>query len=319
MANTYNITMKQYNGTDYDILYPTTGGGQVTPSSSVLDKFNIINSINTTGNYTNLDDVLGYLGTLNMYWWKRRQVGQYEAVVSSSYSTATIIPGSSSYYIYVADSVTASSSGVTLNSPTSSFVNWTSSDNDIIQTIRNKYWYSSAYSDNIYYSCNGSIQTSGYQKTTQSYSVTSQLAFGDWEYVQSTSSSTYPQSGEQDGYEYVFLGAPFQNIINGAQIETGSYVGTGTYGPSNPTKITFSGKPYLVFLYDLSSLTGNITVALYGEATVRTEISNDLSNPGNYAFLTWENNSISWYDPNYTNSPIYNESGVTYGFIAFLC
>ena len=26
MANTYNITMKQFNGTDYDILNPSTGG-----------------------------------------------------------------------------------------------------------------------------------------------------------------------------------------------------------------------------------------------------------------------------------------------------
>ena len=31
MANTYNITMKQYNGTDYDTLYPTTGGGASNP------------------------------------------------------------------------------------------------------------------------------------------------------------------------------------------------------------------------------------------------------------------------------------------------
>lgn len=106
--------------------------------------------------------------------------------------------------------------------------------------------------------------------------------------------------------------------LNGVQIEVGSYMGTGTYGPSNPTKITFSGKPYLVFLYSLSELHGNITVALYGKTTMRTEISNDLRNPGDYAYLTWEDNSISWYDPNYTNSPIYNVSGTTYGFIAFL-
>ena len=213
-------------------------GGQVAPSSSALEQFNIINSINTTGNYTNLDDILGYLGTLNVYWWKRRSVGQYEAVVSSSYSTATIVSGSSSYYIYVADSVTASSSGVTLNSPTSSFVNWTSNDNDIIQTIRNKYWYSSAYSNNIYYSCNGFIQTSGYQKTTQSYSVTSQLVTGDWEYVQSTSPSAYPQSGEQDGYEYVYLGVPFENTIEPVKIKSVSYIGTGTYGYGNENTIT---------------------------------------------------------------------------------
>lgn len=316
MANTYNITMKQYNGTDYDILNPSTGGGQVAPSSSALEQFNIINSINTTGNYTNLDDILGYLGTLNMYWWKKRSVGQYEAVVSSSYSTATIVPGSSSYYIYVADSVTASSSGVTLNSPTSSFVNWTSNNDDIIQTIRNKYWYSSAYSNNIYYSCNGFIQSSGYQKTTQSYSVTSQLVVGDWEYVQSTSSSAYPQSGIQDGYEYVFLGAPFQNIINGAQIETGSYVGTGVYGSaaSQKSSITFEQTHGLVIIMpapmDAGALFG---IYLWGGQWMTGQVSMTEIMFQNYAYVS--GTTFTWYNT-YDSEHQFNSKGRAYNYVA---
>ena len=294
------------------ILYtPQLGGGQVTPSNSVLEQFNIINSINTTGNYTNLDDVLGYLGTLNMYWWKRRSVGQYQAVVSSSYSTATIISGSSSYYIYVADSVTASSSGVTLNTPTSSFVNWTPNNDDIIRTIRNKYWYSSAYSNNIYYSCNGYIQSSGYQRTTQSYSVTSQLVVGDWEYVQSTSPSAYPQSGEQDGYEYVFLGQPFQNITE--IIETGRYVGTGGYGTSLPNSVVFN-RNHGLFLVMQETITSGTLVGIY--IAGNQWMTGNLGAGQNVQNIcTYSNLTLTWY--NTTNAQQqFNQSNITYNYVA---
>lgn len=36
--------------------------------------------------------------------------------------------------------------------------------------------------------------------------------------------------------------------LSGAQIETGSYVGTGTYGEDNPNSLTFSFTPKLLFI-----------------------------------------------------------------------
>ena len=42
-------------------------------------------------------------------------------------------------------------------------------------------------------------------------------------------------------------------IPEGVQIETGSYVGTGTYGASNPNSLTFGFEPKLVIILSVDS------------------------------------------------------------------
>lgn len=71
----------------------------------------------------------------------------------------------------------------------------------------------------------------------------------DWEYLQSSTRSAYPDSGTQDGYEYEYLGIPFDNAVTAPKIETGSYVGTGTYGKANPNTLTFGFVPKFVWIY----------------------------------------------------------------------
>lgn len=41
---------------------------------------------------------------------------------------------------------------------------------------------------------------------------------GPWEYVQSSDRSAYPDSGEQNGYEYEYLGVPFDNAVEAPKI-----------------------------------------------------------------------------------------------------
>lgn len=41
MASNYNITMKQYNGTDYDTLYPKTKGAQVAVSDALATELGV--------------------------------------------------------------------------------------------------------------------------------------------------------------------------------------------------------------------------------------------------------------------------------------
>ena len=72
---------------------------------------------------------------------------------------------------------------------------------------------------------------------------------GDWEFLQSFDRDAYPDSGEQDGYEYQYLGVPFENAVTAPKIATGSYTGTGTYGSSNPNSLTFEFDPKIVFVY----------------------------------------------------------------------
>lgn len=73
---------------------------------------------------------------------------------------------------------------------------------------------------------------------------------GDWDYLQSSDRSAYPDSGTSGGYEYEYLGIPFDNAVTAPKIETGSYVGTGEFGASRPNTLTFGFKPKMVFMAD---------------------------------------------------------------------
>lgn len=103
-----------------------------------------------------------------------------------------------------------------------------------------------SYDDNYYVklTATGSPRT---QTVTTQY-VSNQP--GDWQYLHSPNRSAYPDSGIQDGYEYEYLGIPFDNAVTAPKIETGSYVGTGKYGENNPSQITFSFVPsWIIMLY----------------------------------------------------------------------
>ena len=136
---------------------------------------------------------------------------------------------------------------------------------------------------------------------------------GDWEYIQSSDRSAYPDSGEQDGYEYQYLGVPFENLPGAPKIETGSYIGTGSYGVSNKNKITCSFKPEIVIVK--SDLAGtNLMIAIRPSKTANTITSSTNSN--NNATVSWEENSILWYT---SGSGAYqlNQSGIRYNYSIF--
>lgn len=323
MGNEYNITMKQYNGTDYDILYPATGGRQVVPSSSVLEQFNIINSINTLGNYANLDDVLGYLGTLNMYWWKRRSTS-YNVQIGNLNNT-TVGINNNSYIVYgdLAANGTNPSSDLIIANPQTITPPLTVEKLNVLKNNLYKvfgYGYTSDITTPQYYlgstllsfnDNNAGLITIYNIDTMSNITITEQT--GDWEYVQSTSSSTYPQSGEQDGYEYVFLGSPFQNIINSAQIEVGSYTGTGSYGLNSKNTYTFSRPPkFVIILGDNDYISYAIGFYVWGMKYMGGGIVADGGK--NYAYP--EGNQLSWFSAASSVSQL-NQSGVKYYVVSF--
>ena len=97
-----------------------------------------------------------------------------------------------------------------------------------------------------------------------------------------------------------------------AKIQTGSYVGTGTYGANNPCSLTFNFIPKVFIL----SNNYNDIVALYNQ----TYADNDYPTRVGIIdiYLTWNNNQVSWYtkekDADY--APYYqaNKSGETYRY-----
>ena len=90
---------------------------------------------------------------------------------------------------------------------------------------------------------------------------------GDWQYLHSSDRSAYPDSGTSGGYEYEYLGIPFDNAVTAPKIETGSYVGTGTYGDANPNTLTFGFAPKLVIIYERSQNRDGQTVSVNSDDT----------------------------------------------------
>lgn len=83
------------------------------------------------------------------------------------------------------------------------------------------------------------------------------------------------------------------SIGDGAKIQTGSYVGTGTYGSSNPCSLTFDFEPK-VLLVEPKGMTGGppcITLVC------GVELSQILIFENQRTFLqtTWSENTVSWY------------------------
>lgn len=101
------------------------------------------------------------------------------------------------------------------------------------------------------------------------------------------------------------------------QVYTGSYVGTGTSGQNNPTTLTFPFEPKIVFIArettrsDGGSL-GTITPMIRG---VQRSIVGINGSSINIAYLTWDNNSLSFYGNGGADTSL-NESGITYHYVA---
>ena len=124
-------------------------------------------------------------------------------------------------------------------------------------------------------------------------------------------------------YEYEYLGIPFDNAVTAPKIETGSYVGTGTYGASNPNTLTFGFAPKLVLIYNGSKdyamffafgLEGGYTPGGYLFAwSSEMAVSNDT-----YAKIN--GNVLNWYASNTSattsRSIQFNVESQTYHYLA---
>lgn len=150
---------------------------------------------------------------------------------------------------------------------------------------------------------------------------------GDWEYLQSSTRSAYPDSGMQDGYEYEYLGIPFDNAVTAPKIETGSYVGTGTYGQANPNTLTFGFVPKFVWIYAWVrgsywyNTSSNSEVAVIPfDVIPQGEFGRHYppfasSNSGGYSYSKRAGKTLTWYNTK-DNTGQFNMNNVTYYYIA---
>lgn len=122
-------------------------------------------------------------------------------------------------------------------------------------------------------------------------------------YLTSTDRNAYTE-GTVDSTTIAYLG----QIGNRARIEVGSYVGTGTYGSSNPNSLTFGFEPKII-------LFGNAGAWPFINPK-QTSIYELIGTTSSFVVnISWNGKSVSWYSDEYQSYQL-NERGETYHYIA---
>lgn len=215
------------------------------------------------------DDVLAVLGKYKQYWWERRSInaGWYQVNTTATNRLLKYDLYDDVVYTY-GDSISVSQTNgtITINSPSSMTLRRSTVTVDKLSVLKGKYFKTDLnqsdhiIAGDIYFVPTDAVITRDYDsdsgstdyRTSELIHVTTEYrsTIGNWEYLQSSNRSAYPDSGIQDGYEYEYLGIPFDNAVTAPKIEAGSYVGTGTYGFDHPNMLTFGFKPKMVFMTD---------------------------------------------------------------------
>ena len=137
---------------------------------------------------------------------------------------------------------------------------------------------------------------------------------GEWEYLKSPDRSVYPENGKHDGYEYQYLGIPFDNAVTAPKIATGEYTGTGTYGSANPNTLTFDFEPKLVIILcdDYRMIGSFLGIYIHGTNYMTSGLGTYSSNGANP--VSTNGMSISWYGDDADRQ--FNRSNTIYKYIA---
>ena len=295
------------------------------------------------------DDVLAELGKYKQYWWRRRTRSVIEKRTDITGEVQVTRDSSQGRQFYYSKNISFDSNGnVSLVSPVTldGFASSSSAASTLGDSLKPyldnvPYYISSDIVDGkIYYVPTGSgigystvnpgyITFGLYRYSSKTFymvlsdqslsdvKVPAQLVkgvvqIGDWQYLQSSNRNAYPDSGIQDGYEYEYLGVPFDNAVSVPKIDTGSYTGTGTAGSSNPNSLTFEFVPKLVFVHKSSD--GRYQMcAINGDSDC---VSRHVGSSQYVVKTVWENKKLSWYNTDDSASTQLNESGAVYNYIA---
>lgn len=304
-------------------VYDMTRADQPTQEGDPLNKATLLKDATAAlfglGPDSVPDDAFAWIGKYNLHWWRRRTEAQRSIVEKPVENFKLFFDGSSPQSCFYGRSVSYDESDVVLVNVNSYYRSFDDFDEGLYKVFRGTYtskYLSQKQSTEAYFI----DQNATFQKIDSDFSllissgkkITSEVLAGDWEYLQSSDRSAYPDSGTQGGYEYQYLGIPFENAATAPKIATGSYVGTGTYGQSNPNSLTFGFEPKTVIV-QMGTKKGYATWAifLYGGVS-------PISHTARQVMQNIEKNNLSWYTTATSNEADYqlNSSGVTYNYIA---
>lgn len=243
------------------------------------------------------DDVLAELGKYKQYWWRRRiHTATWEISTTTRGNNITV---SSNATVQYSDSIHVENDGtIVLDDPKTS-VPANYDNRDAFNNAIKNYWKYGEWSDrsNVWYG--GSPVTNWSNDYPNSFTNLKQVIatktsenIGEWEFIQATNRNAYPDSGNKDGFDYQYIGVPLDNAVTAPKIETGSYVGTGTYGASNPNTLTFGFIPKLVIIKPNSTTDKYHFEVIQGQT--KTFSYQDNTNYGKVE-ISWDGSSISWY------------------------
>ena len=283
-------------------------------------------------------DALNVLANIgNLHVWENKQVTDVPARITENavsnlevfYASAdNVNPTGIGYYItyYVADSITVRDSGqIILSDPTEVtcyISNATYSEYYNADALKGKYIrvkkLGSSYVHNrvlrseifkidqnaVFYVSNPEGYT-GIVTVDKAYSCVGIPLSKDSTitYLTSTDRNAYTE-GTVDSTTIAYLG----QIGNRARIEVGSYVGTGTYGSSNPNSLTFGFEPKII-LFDNAGAWPFINPK-------QTSIYDLIGTTDSFVVnISWNGKSVSWYSDKNQSYQL-NKKGETYHYIA---
>lgn len=101
--------------------------------------------------------------------------------------------------------------------------------------------------------------------------------------------------------------------VAGVQIATGSYVGTGTWGQSNPNTLTFGFEPKIVVITSKQFVALSIPLIIIPGSVMNPNYSG--TDSGYVIYSTIKNTTLSWHTDSSQNLQA-NVSGKTYNYLA---
>lgn len=138
-------------------------------------------------------------------------------------------------------------------------------------------------------------------------------------YADSAGNAYEEQAYSDASYQFVNQAGVVMPI---AQIETGSYVGTGGFTEGTTPTLTFKMVPQIVYIADATDPPGGITTGLYGAGP----LINGAKYGSSYMLvnlsrttelhLTWSGNTLSFYADSTTPGQSLNAAGTTYRYVA---
>ena len=161
----------------------------------------------------------------------------------------------------------------------------------------------------------GAYNTHWWKRTMVSTGVSS--------YINSADRSAYPDSGENGGYEWEYLGVPFENAVTAPMVSAGTYTGTGTYGETNPSSLSFPFAPKCLIIAGNDGYLGVFPNLTTSYTTYTTHTVNGSDHMIGYTRVRVNGTTVERYAagspaPESTWMPRFqaNASGMVYHYIA---